>query len=413
MSSFEQWIVSNAILASALALLVGALARFIQAPALRHALWMLVLIKLVTPPLWKLPIEVRETSAVVLPSDAAVSSRQTDIAAARRGLQTRHWPLRWIVAPFSLGGSLALLGLASWRTKRFRELIQQASPAPDSIQERIVNLSWRFGLGEAPRGLVVEACIPPLLWPLLPRSVIVLPAKLIHNLSIAEQETLLAHEIAHFRRRDHWLRWLESAIVALFWWHPVVWWARSELRQAEEDCCDAWVLWAVPNEAKSYANALLKTLDFLSSEPSPVPITACGFGESNGIKQIKRRFEMILRKRLPRQMGRRHIALVGIIALSSLPFSCLVLASRGGDGVNGDPVAANKSSGTGTNDVRFHKERLEHTKALIETISNRSGPEPAPTPERLKSSLNEVQQNIELLLRRHAIDSAKSSKKEL
>jgi len=412
MSSFEQWIVSNAILASALALLVGALARFIQTPALRHALWMLVLIKLVTPPLWKLPIEMRETSALVLPSDAVVSTRQADTTSARNGLQARVWPLRWIFVPVCVGGSLALLGFAGWRTKRFRELIQQASPAPDSIQERIVDLTRRFGLGEAPRGLVVEACIPPLLWPLLPRSVIVLPAKLIHNLSSAEQETILAHEIAHFRRRDHWLRWLESAIVALFWWHPVVWWALSELRQAEEDCCDAWVLWAVPNEAKSYANALLKTLDFLSSEPSPVPITACGFGESNGIKQVKRRFEMILRKRLPRQMGRRHIALVGIIALSSLPFSCLVLASRGGDGVNGDPVAANKSSGTATTEARFHKERLEHTKALIETISNRSGPEPAPTPERQKSSLKEVQQNIELLLRQHAIDSTKSSKKE-
>ena len=409
MSSFEQWIVSNAILASALALLVSALARFIRTPALRHALWVLVLIKLITPPLWKLPIEVHET----LPSGRALNSWQAPAGTvAQDGSQTTGWTWRWILVPFSVGGSLVLLGLAGWRTKRFGKLLRQASPASASIQERISALTRRFGLDEAPRGLVAEAYIPPLLWLSLRRSTIVLPAKLIHNLSLTEQETLLAHEIAHFRRRDHWLRWLESAIVALFWWHPVVWWARSGLRQAEEDCCDAWVLWALPNEAKSYANALLKTLDFLSSKPSPVPITACGFGESNGIKQIKRRFEMILRKRLPHQMGRRHIALLGIIALSSLPFSCLVLAGPGGDGVKGDPVAANKFTGAGSNEGQSRLERLEHTKALIERISNRSGPEPAPTLDQLKSSLNEVNQNIELLLHQHAIDSSKSSKRE-
>ena len=411
MNFFEQWIVSNAILASALALVVAVLAQFIRTPALRHALWMLVLVKLITPPLWKLPIEIRDPSAEAHPS--TVNFWQAPAGnPARNGLQTRNWPRRWILVTSSVAGSLVLLGLAGWRTRRFGKLLQRASLASASIQARINDLTRKFGLDESPRALVVEACIPPLLWPLFRRSVIVLPAKLIPNLSLTEQETLFAHEIAHFRRRDHWLRWLESAVVALFWWHPAVWWARRGLRQAEEDSCDAWVLWALPNEAKSYANALLKTVDFLSSESSLVPTAACGFGETNGAKQIKRRFEMILRTRLPHQMDRQHIALVGIIALISLPFSCLVLASGERDGVNDNPGAANKSDRAESNETRSHQKSVEYTNALIERMSNRSGSEPVPTPEQLKSSLNEVRQNIEFLLRKQAINSTKPSQRE-
>ena len=32
------------------------------------------------------------------------------------------------------------------------------------------------------------------------------------------------------------------AAHVLFWWHPVVWWARREIEAAEEACCDAWVV---------------------------------------------------------------------------------------------------------------------------------------------------------------------------
>ena len=57
-------------------------------------------------------------------------------------------------------------------------------------------------------------------------------------------------------------------MTALFWWHPLVWWVRHSLRDAEEQCCDAWVVWAFPDAAQSYAETLLETLDFLNRSPS-------------------------------------------------------------------------------------------------------------------------------------------------
>src|SRR5690242_18040567 len=47
---------SNAVLAALLALAVAALGRLCRRPALVHSLWLLVLLKLVTPPLLPLPV---------------------------------------------------------------------------------------------------------------------------------------------------------------------------------------------------------------------------------------------------------------------------------------------------------------------------------------------------------------------
>ena len=113
------------------------------------------------------------------------------------------------------------------------------------------------------------------------------------SLSGEEQlDTLLVHELAHLRRRDHWVRVLEFVVMGLYWWHPVVWYARRELREAEEQCCDAWVVSTLPDAGRTYASALLDTLDFLSTAPAAVPPLASGLGQ---IADLKRRLTMIMR----------------------------------------------------------------------------------------------------------------------
>ena len=37
------------------------------------------------------------------------------------------------------------------------------------------------------------------------------------------------------------------------------------LHDVEEQCCDAWVIWAFPEEARTYAETLLDTVDFRPS----------------------------------------------------------------------------------------------------------------------------------------------------
>jgi beta-lactamase regulating signal transducer with metallopeptidase domain len=89
-----------------------------------------------------------------------------------------------------------------------------------------------------------------MLWAVLRRPRLLLPAGLWDDLDEAQRDTLIAHELAHLRRRDHWVRLVEVAATVLYWWHPAVWWARRELREAEEQCCDAWVVWSMPRCAR-------------------------------------------------------------------------------------------------------------------------------------------------------------------
>ncbi len=138
----------------------------------------------------------------------------------------------------------------------------------------------------------------------------------------------MTHELAHARRKDHWFRWIEWTIIGLLWWNPLVWWARGGLRKAEEDSCDAWVLWAHPSSAKHYAQALVKTFDFLSGKSAPFPIAACGVGERRHLNTIKRRFIMILKTKPTHRMTQIQKQLAALLALLMLPLSGYILHAR-------------------------------------------------------------------------------------
>ena len=62
----------------------------------------------------------------------------------------------------------------------------------------------------------------PFLWSLR-RPVLVLPA------GPGPDRTVLAHELAHLTRRDHWTSWLELVVQAFHFWNPLFWLARRQL----------------------------------------------------------------------------------------------------------------------------------------------------------------------------------------
>jgi bla regulator protein blaR1 len=129
-----------------------------------------------------------------------------------------------------------------------------------------------------------------------------MPIELWKGLDERQRGTLLVHELAHLRRGDHRVRIFELVVTALYWWNPVLWWARQALRDVEEQCCDAWVVWAFPEAAKSYAETLLETLDFLNHSELSEPLLASGFGK---VQHLRRRLTMIMSGTTPRLLGLR------------------------------------------------------------------------------------------------------------
>ena len=133
-----------------------------------------------------------------------------------------------------------------------------------------------------------------MLWPGRRGPLLLLPTELLPRLSEEERDALLVHELAHVRRRDHWVRFLELAVTVVFWWYPVAWWVRHALRRAEERCCDEWVLRLMPGSAHAYAQGLLKSLAFVAGEPDPLPAGASG---ASPVHDLEARLKEILMTR--------------------------------------------------------------------------------------------------------------------
>ena len=154
-----------------------------------------------------------------------------------------------------------------------------------------------------------------MLWAIGGRPRLLVPTELWAAMSQDERTTLLLHELAHLKRRDHWVRWLELIVAGLYWWHPAVWWIRRALREAEEQCCDAWVVWAMPRGAKTYATALLAALEFVSGART-APAAASATSGNGHVSCLKRRLRMIVRAKTPKGLSwAGRLAVLGLAAL--------------------------------------------------------------------------------------------------
>ncbi len=156
-----------------------------------------------------------------------------------------------------------------------------------------------------------------MLWAISKTPRLLFPAELVKQLHPDQRATLLMHELAHLRRRDHWIRILEVVVLGLYWWHPIVWWARRELREAEEQCCDAWVVATLKDADRAYATALLQTVAFLSRTPGALPVVASGVGQ---VRHLRRRLTMIMQARTPRSLSWVGFLTVLGLGLLLLPF---------------------------------------------------------------------------------------------
>jgi beta-lactamase regulating signal transducer with metallopeptidase domain len=70
------------------------------------------------------------------------------------------------------------------------------------------------------------------------RPTIVLPRELVEQLQTDQLSIVIAHELAHVRRQDLLIGWVETLLSLVWWIHPAMWWLKKSLRQTREDCCD-------------------------------------------------------------------------------------------------------------------------------------------------------------------------------
>ena len=411
------WCLQNAIVATLLAGIVSIVCRCCPCrPATRHALWLVVLLKLVTPPVCEIRLDVlgrigvwasnafesratdhaivnanaptaidafaqnsERLSSSVAAQDSAVFSLprangESEIAAEFNDAETavsspQVIPLGsaadWLDTDQHTIGStarvdqdasyVAPVGVA--RRERLSSILPPNDDKPNALIDRaatVFGVIWIAGVGAmcviqairirdfrrrlnvgfaaptwlakevdhraatmavvSPRSWLADGVASPLIWGAL-KPTLVWPAGLVDGLSSSARAAVITHELAHLRRRDHWTSWLELVAGCLWWWNPVFWHARHQLRDAAEEACDAWVVSKLPDARRAYAEALIEVSQNASWRAAPLAAVAMGHRARH---TFERRLTMILRDRTAPRMPIAACVGVAVLGLSLL-----------------------------------------------------------------------------------------------
>ncbi len=352
-------------------------------PALRCWLWLFLIVKLITPPLINLPIlpalagekittenkaltDVTEektsdfgkfpvknpsfhatltstdrgvdhavsegSRSKTAPSpNAILTSTERDVShAVFPGSYSKKEILLGALIAISLFGSCVFLAVHGGRSLKLYRCLRRLGTENALLAEACYKAAASLNIGGIVRSRVVDARMTPLLlgWG---SPLVVMPRELLDELSPQQLRGIVAHELAHFARRDHWTNIFAFLVKTALWWNPVAWWAEHELHAAQELCCDAMAIDRGPTDRRGYADALLMTLDFIQSASLHSYAIAAGLGTK---RTLLRRFEMIGEKQLSYRLSRGTFA-----ALLILSISLVCMPVRGQAKVPSAPVA--------------------------------------------------------------------------
>ncbi len=356
---FFDWLAQTTLIASVVICLILLIQRILGAklgPRWSHALWLVLLMRMVLPwapssplslsnliPSWDRPIqsqqspgtvEVQETSLPtqtaetpeVTPGPEPQSEGAVEMPVAPRprtpanaeGHAWRGWvsirrvlPVLWLAGAIVIGVYLIASDLALWRiVKRDRPLLNQ------SMLELFEECKAQMGV----QSLVVvvpseRARSPGLFGFVRPR--LLLPRQMLDTATRQEMRYVFLHELAHLRRHDIYLGWLASLLQVLHWFNPLVWFAFYRMRADRELACDALVLTRTGQDKSQEYGGTILGLVRRFSRSRPLPAMA-GVIESKS--QLKRRIAMITQfKNNSYRFSPLAAVLVAILACISLP----------------------------------------------------------------------------------------------
>ncbi len=206
----------------------------------------------------------------------------------------------WLLGVLVLGAA----HLGGWL--RLLRWIRQAQPLDSDVEERLLGLARRLGVGRRVRLLESTAVLVPAVVGWL-RPAILVPASALAGLSPWQLDAVLAHELAHVRRHDYLVNLLQAAVETFLFYHPVVWWLSSEVRRERENCCDDLAV-GLCGDRLSYARTLAD-LEGLRDVPRGLALAADGGSLMERVRRLVG---------APASRSRRSW-LVGLLVLALVP----------------------------------------------------------------------------------------------
>lgn len=183
----------------------------------------------------------------------ALPEARTGIAAGlREAVEPRLPLLAWCWSAGVLVLGLRLFG--GWL--QVRRLSREGTrPVPAVIEATMQRLAWRLGVSR-PVAIAQSVLVQVPMVVGYVRPVVLLPVSVVLGMPMAQLEALLAHELAHVRRHDQLVNFLQSVCETVLFYHPAVWWLSGRIRAERENCCDDLAVLATGGNALAYARAL-------------------------------------------------------------------------------------------------------------------------------------------------------------
>ena len=279
--------------------------------ALRHAMWGLVLLRLLVPvsldtPLaqapavpgwataeavWALPVggeEPREARPVLSRAAAAPLAAPSPAADSFSFAP----PALDLPSVLLVAWLVFVLLLAYRQHRRRRRSRREIHPPDERMRELSTRAAERVGLRRSPEVLVAPALPegPSIEGALRPR--VLLPES-VCSWQEARLHAVLVHELVHVARRDPLVRAIANLIQIAYFFHPAVWLVGARLRSLRERAVDDRVVELLDEERTSYLHALL---DFATTRATPRLEPALGMASRRSP----------LAARLKRLMGRDY-----------------------------------------------------------------------------------------------------------
>lgn len=379
MSTFQLWLGETLLITTIFSLLFWLISPVVsKKPALQHLIWLIILIKFFTPPLLlgnaslagllakkevqSLNVDALSTSRTLIPAslelqsvastekgesrlkepdspspemarstaESAVAARdvETPLAHDRADSPNGGAPLDprdWYALLFSSFLVVWMMGTLCMAVYRICQLLQihaslrVAEMAPSDLCREIEHLCAHWQIASI-RAVVIAGIEAPFVWCFG-------SLKLVWPRSLIEQSLtptcVLAHELAHLKRKDHWVAWLELAGDCIWWWNPVFWLVRRNLRQAAELACDHLAIALLPQERTTFAKFFLALAE--KNNPAAAAFPLLGIS-SDKARFFERRIMMILSNDGPPKPG------IGSWALAALAIGLLYPSWIFGDG---------------------------------------------------------------------------------
>ncbi|HEX8038879.1 MAG TPA: M56 family metallopeptidase [Chryseosolibacter sp.] len=202
-------------------------------------------------------------------------------------------------------------------------LTSSAEPLQNEWRDYITTISARLGI----RKLITLAQSRAITSPIVIgyfKPVILIPVGMLSGLTTEQLETIFLHELAHIKRHDYLVNFIQSVVETVFFFNPVVWTLSELIRREREFCCDDLVVQRHGHPG-AYARALVQLEEARLSKH----VFALSLAEDRN--QLLNRIRRIMEKSVKSYSGKsRFLVPAVLLAVGLLSVSWLSIHQENG-----------------------------------------------------------------------------------